>query len=62
MLDQVAFYTYKTGYIDRGLTLSPTAFIDRINKAIGELEANGKLKALSIKFFGIDYRDRRLVI
>ncbi|MFI5199456.1 MAG: transporter substrate-binding domain-containing protein [Candidatus Limnocylindrales bacterium] len=55
MLDQVAFYTYKTGYIDRGLTLSPTAFINRINAAIHDLEANGKLKDLSVKFFGIDY-------
>ena len=55
MLDQVAFYTYKTGYIDRGLTLSPTAFIDRINTAIRDLEANGKLKALSTKFFGQDF-------
>jgi len=55
MLDQVAFYTYKTGYVDRGLTLSPTAFLDKINGAIHDLEANGKLKALSIQFFGIDY-------
>ncbi len=55
MLDQVAFYTYKTGYIDRGLTLSPTAFIDRINGATRDLEADGKLKALSIKFFGEDF-------
>ncbi|HLY12718.1 MAG TPA: transporter substrate-binding domain-containing protein [Candidatus Limnocylindrales bacterium] len=55
MLDQVAFYTYKTGYVDRGLTLSPAAFLDKINGAIHDLEANGKLKALSIQFFGIDY-------
>jgi polar amino acid transport system substrate-binding protein len=55
MLDQVAFYTYKTGYIDRGLTLAPAAFIDRINTAIRDLEANGKLKDLSVKFFGQDF-------
>jgi polar amino acid transport system substrate-binding protein len=55
MLDQVVFNTYKTGYVDRGLTLSPTAFLDRINAAIHDLEANGKLKALSVQFFGIDY-------
>ncbi len=55
MLDQVAFYTYKTGYVDRSLTLSPTAFLDRINAAIHDLETNGKLKDLSTKFFGIDY-------
>jgi polar amino acid transport system substrate-binding protein len=55
MLDQAAFYTQKTGYVDRSLTLSPTAFLDRVNKAIRALEANGKLKELSVKFFGTDY-------
>jgi polar amino acid transport system substrate-binding protein len=55
MLDQVAFDTEKTGYVDRGLTLNPTAFLDRVNAAIRGLEAKGTLKALSIKFFGVDY-------
>lgn len=50
-----AYYTQKTGYIDRDLGLAPAAFVDAINKAIRELHANGKLKALSIEFFGTDY-------
>jgi polar amino acid transport system substrate-binding protein len=55
MLDQAAFFTQKTGYIDRGLALAPGPFIDRINAAIRELHASGKLKELSIKFFEVDY-------
>ena len=55
MLDQPAFYTQKVGYVDRSLTLSPTAFLDRVNTTIRDLEAQGKLKELSIKFFGTDY-------
>ena len=55
MLDQAAFYTQKVGYVDRSLTLSPTAFLDRVNAAIRDLEAQGKLKELSMKFFGTDY-------
>lgn len=50
-----AYYTQKTGYIDRDLDLAPAALIDAINKAVRELHANGKLKALSIQFFGTDY-------
>jgi polar amino acid transport system substrate-binding protein len=55
MLDQTAFFTQKTGYVDRGLTLSPTAFLDKVNGAIRDLETQGKLKDLSVKFFGTDY-------
>jgi len=50
-----AYYTQKTGYVDRDLGLAPAAFLDAINKAVRELHANGKLKALSIQFFGTDY-------
>jgi polar amino acid transport system substrate-binding protein len=50
-----AYYTQKTGYVDRDLDLAPAAFLDAINKAVRELHANGKLKALSIQFFGTDY-------
>jgi polar amino acid transport system substrate-binding protein len=55
MLDQAAFFTQKTGYIDRGLALAPGPFLDRVNAAIRDLHASGKLKALSIKYFGVDY-------
>ena len=55
MLDQPAFFTEKTGYVDRGLTLAAGPFLDRINLAIRGLHAQGKLKALSEKYFGVDY-------
>ena len=54
-LDTPAFFTQKTGYIDRSLTLAPAAFVDRISAAVRDLHATGKLKELSVKFFGTDY-------
>ena len=50
-----AFYTQKTGYVDRHLTLDPVAFLDRIDAVVADLHASGKLKALSEQFFGMDY-------
>ncbi len=55
MLDTPAFYTYKTGYIDRSMTLAPQAFLAAIDGAIRDLEASGDLKAASTKYFGTDY-------
>jgi ABC-type amino acid transport substrate-binding protein len=54
-LETPAYYTQKTGYVDRDLALDPKAFIERINAAISDLHASGKLKALSVEFFGSDY-------
>ena len=54
-LDKVAFLTQKTGYVDRGLTLAPGPFLDRIDAAIRDLHSQGKLKALSIQYFTTDY-------
>ena len=50
-----AFYTQKSGYVDRHLTLDPVAFLDRIDAVVADLHASGKLKALSEQFFGTDY-------
>ena len=50
-----AFYTQKTGYVDKDLTLAAGPFLDAINKAIKDAEGNGKLAALSQQFFGKDY-------
>jgi len=55
MLDTPAFYTYKTGYIDRSMTLAPQAFLAAIDGAIRDLEASGELKTASQKYFGTDY-------
>jgi polar amino acid transport system substrate-binding protein len=54
-LATAAFYTQKTGYVDRSLTLAAGPFLDRINATIKDLHASGKLKALSVQFFGTDY-------
>ena len=54
-LPAAAFYTQKTGYVDRHLTLAPAAFLDAIDGAISDLHASGKLKALSQQFFGADF-------
>ena len=54
-LDKVAFFTQKTGYVDRGLTLAPGPFLDRVDGVIRDLHSQGKLKALSIQFFKTDY-------
>jgi polar amino acid transport system substrate-binding protein len=54
-LDTPAFYTQKTGYVDRDLALEPAAFVARVSAAIRDLHATGKLKELSVEFFGTDY-------
>ena len=54
-LDEVAYYTQKTGYVDRDLTLDPKAFLAAIDAAITDLHASGKLKELSMQFFEADY-------
>jgi polar amino acid transport system substrate-binding protein len=54
-LDTPAYYTFKTGYVDRDLGLAAKPFVDAINATIVELHAAGKLKALSTQFFTKDY-------
>jgi len=54
-LETPAYFTQKTGYIDRDLALDPKAFLERISAEVSALHAAGKLKALSQEFFGSDY-------
>jgi polar amino acid transport system substrate-binding protein len=54
-LDTPAYFTQKTGYVDRSLTLAPGPFLDAIDAAIVHLHASGKLAALSNEFFKHDY-------
>jgi polar amino acid transport system substrate-binding protein len=54
-LETAAYFTQKTGYVDRDLTLDPKAFVERISAVISDLHGQGKLKALSQEFFGSDY-------
>ena len=50
-----AYFTYKTGYVDRDLTLAAGRFLDAVTHAVQQLHASGKLKELSLKFFKKDY-------
>jgi polar amino acid transport system substrate-binding protein len=54
-IETPAYYTFKTGYVDRDLTLAAGPFVDAINRAIQQLHASGKLKELSLQFFKKDY-------
>lgn len=54
-LEQTAYYTHKTGYVDRDLTLDPVAFLAAMDDAVAALHAAGTLKALSLEFFSEDY-------
>ena len=54
-LETPAYFTNKTGYVDRDLTLAPGPFLAAVDKAIQDLHASGKLKELSMKFFDNDY-------
>jgi ABC-type amino acid transport substrate-binding protein len=54
-LDTPAYFTNKTGYVDRDLTLAPGPFLAAVDKAVQDLHASGKLKELSMTFFNHDY-------
>lgn len=54
-LETAAYFTFKTGYVDRDLTLTAGPFLAALNGAIADLHATGKLKGLSASFFKRDY-------
>jgi polar amino acid transport system substrate-binding protein len=54
-LAQPAYYSYKTGYVDRTSGLSDAAFVARVDQIVKGLIANGSLRTLSLKYFGKDY-------
>lgn len=55
MLPEPAYVTQKTGYLDRGSGLLQTAFAARVDEILRELHADGTLKELSERYFGVDY-------
>ncbi len=55
MLDTPAFYTYKTGYVDRGMTLAPRPSWPRSTARSVTSRPAASSRRLSIKFFGTDY-------
>lgn len=50
-----AYYSYKTGYVDKKSGLAVGPFIDRVDKIMAGLHADGTMKRLSIKYFGADF-------
>ncbi len=55
MLAAPAYYSYKTGYVDKKSGLSVGPFVARVDQIIAGLHADGTLKRLSIRYFGKDY-------
>jgi polar amino acid transport system substrate-binding protein len=49
------FIEYASGFVDRGSELDATAFVERVNEIVGELHASGRLRELSLEYFGADY-------
>lgn len=55
MLPEPAYVTQKTGYLDRGSQLFQAAFAARVDEILRGLHGDGTLKALSARYFGVDY-------
>jgi polar amino acid transport system substrate-binding protein len=54
-LQPPAYYSNKTGYVDKKSGLAVGPFVAKVNEIIAGLHADGTLKRLSIKYFGKDY-------
>ena len=50
-----AYYSYKTGYVDKKSGLAVGPFVKRVNQIIAARHADGTMKRLSIKYFGKDF-------
>jgi polar amino acid transport system substrate-binding protein len=49
------FFEYASGFVDRSSGLDSIAFLERVNGIVAQLHAEGKLRALSRKYFDEDY-------
>jgi len=54
-LDVPAYYSNKTGYVDKNAGLDVGPFVARVNEIIAARHADGTLGRLSKKYFGKDY-------
>lgn len=50
-----AYYSNKTGYVDKESGLAVGPFVERVNEIVAARHADGTLARLSKKFFGKDY-------
>ena len=54
-LDDVAFTEYASGFADKSSGLASAAFAEKVDEIVRGLHADGTLKALSEKWFKVDY-------
>lgn len=54
-LSEPAYYSFKTGYVDKKSGLDVGPFIDKVNEIMRARQADGTMKRLSIKYFGADF-------
>jgi polar amino acid transport system substrate-binding protein len=50
-----AYYSFKTGYVDKKSGLAVGPFVDRVSQIMARLHADGTMKRLSVKYFGQDF-------
>jgi polar amino acid transport system substrate-binding protein len=50
-----AYYSFKTGYVDKKSGLSVKTFVDRVSRIMAARHADGTMKRLSLKYFGADF-------
>jgi len=55
ILEESAFSMYPSGFVDKGSGLSVRAFFERVNEIMEVAHADGRMKALSMEWFGTDY-------
>jgi polar amino acid transport system substrate-binding protein len=54
-LAQPAYYSNKTGYVDKQSGLAVGPFVAKVDEIVAGLHADGTLGRLSVKYFGKDY-------
>jgi polar amino acid transport system substrate-binding protein len=57
-LAQPAYYSNKTGYVDKQSGLAVGPFVAKVDEIVAGLHADGTLSRLSVKYFGKDYAAR----
>ena len=61
LLDEAAFSMYPTGFVDKASGLAVKAFVGKVDEIMVAAHANGVMKALSMKWFGVDYTTKAAV-
>src|SRR3954451_20670789 len=54
-LETPAYYSFKTGYVDKQSGLAAGPFVARVNQIMAARHADGTMKRLSTKYFGADF-------